>query len=236
MTIKTFQKSDNTAPLAGINIFISASIPEELSGSPRAQGMFMALQLLTRQIAAKGGDIVFGGHPSVTPLIHRAVRDLERKKCFHLYQLNMFRKSAPPEALDEHIFHDVVWMGDENGEINVELGHMRDRMAEHSQAAVFIGGRTPKLPTEIGGVRDEFQRFQKLKPGGAAYLLGFMAGETLNIISQVEQSGEKENNALTPEELEYIHHSDNIDLVVSLVVTDLVKFFSRKQDAGNSGE
>ncbi len=50
-----------------------------------------------------------------------------------------------------------------------------------------------------------------------------MDGETLNIIEDLESRKEKEKNGLSDDEIREIHHSRDIDLIVSIIVDDLAK-------------
>ena len=53
--------------LKGLPVMLSASVPDELAGKPRAQDLVTAAMLLTHQILSANGRVVFGGHPSITP-------------------------------------------------------------------------------------------------------------------------------------------------------------------------
>lgn len=209
--------------LKGKSVMLSASMPTELTGTFRAQDLYTAIVLFTNQITASGGKIVFGGHPSITPLVHEAIAKLGKKKVVHLFQLDRFKNQAPQEIHDADVFDDITWIGNGTAQIEEELGQMRNAMAAASEAAVFIGGKTKDSLTKEPGIRDEYNRFLKKHPDGPVYLVGYMDGETLNLINELENKNEREKNGLPDKELQVIHHSKSIDLAVSLILEDLVK-------------
>jgi len=45
----------------------------------------------------------------------------------------------------------------------------------------------------------------------------------LNLINELENKNKREKNGLPDKELQVIHHSKSIDLVVSLILEDLAK-------------
>lgn len=213
--------------LKGKAVMLSASMPTGLIGTPCAQDLYTAIVLITHQVVASGAHIVFGGHPSITPLVHEAIAKLGKKRVVHLFQLKRFKDQAPKEILNENVFHDIIWIGDEkvsgDNDMDEALGQMRDAMAGASEAAIFIGGKTDDSLSKQPGIRDEYNRFLTKHPEGPVYLVGLMDGETLNIINELERKNDKEKNRLSDKELQVIHHSKNIDLIVSLILEDLGK-------------
>jgi len=209
--------------LKGKGVMLSASMPTELLGTFRAQDLYTAIVLFTHQIAASGGKIVFGGHPSITPLVHEALAKLGKKKVVSLFQPDQFKNQTPQEIHDADVFDDITWIGDGTTSMEEELAQMREAMAAASKAAVFIGGKTKDSLTKEPGIRDEYNRFLTKHPDGPVYLVGFMDGETLNLINELENKNEREKNSLSDKELQIIHHSKSIDLVVSLILENLAK-------------
>jgi len=133
-------------------------------------GRFRGQSGTEHQIAASGGKIVFGGHPSITPLVHEAIAKLGKKKMVHLFQLEKFKNQAPREIHDADVFDDITWIGDGTSLVDEELGQMRDAMAAASDSAVFIGGKTKDSLTKKPGIRDEYNRFLTKHPDGPVYL------------------------------------------------------------------
>jgi hypothetical protein len=207
-----------------LKIMLSASIPSHLENTFKGQEMYHIIMVLTRRIISAGGKIVFGGHPSITPLIRNAALSVEGSPDdIHLFQLKRFKDKAPDAIHDKNIFSNIRWFGDGNTETNLasELSEMRRAMAESADAAIFIGGKTSDSLTETPGIREEYQVFMENHPNGPAYLIGMMEGETLNMIKEFENHQKKIPNRLSNDQLDYMHHKDNIELIAPMIVSDI---------------
>lgn len=212
--------------LNGLPVFLSASFPEELLHTPRAQELYFSVVVFTRRILAAGGRLVFGGHPSMTPLVRRAALSVGGGQV-DLYQLNRFRDKAPKEILDKNVFHEIHWFGEMIGKeqlpIGEELAEMREVMVAAAQTAVFIGGKTTGFSGAIPGIRDEYQRFLKRHPKAPVYLVGMMAGATLDIIRELDHAGQSEPNGLSEEERRIVCYATDIERIAPLVVKDMAR-------------
>ncbi len=199
-------------PLDDFPVFLSASLPKTLRGTPRALDLQGFLVAFVRGLLAASGRLVFGGHPSVTPLVQRVASDFGAGR-IELFQLKRFRATAPPEVSREEFV--VHWIDSE------ELAPMRDQMVARARAGVFVGGLT-RDEAPIGGVpgiRDEYERFLKCHPEGPAYLLGLLDGEAAALIREFDDAGEL--NRQRAEERRLLHETDDVDLAASLVLADL---------------
>ncbi len=219
-------------PLENIPVMLSASIPDELMESLQAQDIFSVIILFTKHILNAGGRLVFGGHPTVTPLVHQVCKSMEHKPdAVRLHQLNRFKDTAPEEIKDKQVFQNIYWFGSENrnDDIVPDLAEMRDAMADMSRAAIFVGGKTIRHDHygDKPGVRDEYERFVKKHPNSPIYLVGLLEGESKVIIEELEKKGEREPNGLTDKQLRIIHHGKNIDLIAPVVVSDIGKAFRK---------
>ncbi len=226
MVVKQKHHAKHKKPLIGISVMLSASVPNELSSLMDAQDILTALILFTQKIIASGGQIVFGGHPTVTPLVRKAALSINgEKEAVLLYQLRRFREQAPEEIRDIEAFREIHWIGSEQGDVpmELELSEMRDAMCGASQAAIFIGGKTSGYLGNKPGIRDEYERFLKQNPGGPVYLLGVMNGETGRIIQELEQQKQHEPNCLSDKERHVVYHENNIDLIAPIVVQDIAR-------------
>jgi hypothetical protein len=202
----------NLSRLDGFPVFLSASLPESLRGTPRALDLQGFLVAFVRGLLAAGGRLIFGGHPSVTPLIQRVASDFGEGSV-ELFQLTRFRDVAPAEIYEpEFVLH---WVDGE------ALAPMRDRMAGEALAAVFVGGKTQEESPADGvpGIRDEFKRFLRRRPQGPAYLLGLLDGEASQLIADLGDYGEP--NHLSDSERQALHYTVDVDLAASLVLADL---------------
>lgn len=159
-------------------VFLSASIP----GPDRPERYFstadpVAIGAATRALVTVTLGrclLVWGGHPSITPMIWAAAEDLgvDYSVWVHLYQSRLFEEDFPDE--NEH-FRNVTYVDAVNKDREKSLDEMRRRMMTDFSytAGVFIGG--------MQGVEDEFRRFRDehgavpalpvASTGGAALLL-----------------------------------------------------------------
>ena len=215
-----------TTRLQGFPVLLSASMPLRLAGTPKAQDMNDFVVAFVGGLLSSGGTLVFGGHPYVTPLVHRVARSLD-SGCgqIRLFQAARYRSKAPEEVSDRKVFPEVHWIGKRDDPdprtLDRDLTMMRRHMVKAARAGVFIGGKTEGFGGKEPGIRVEFRLFAKTHLQGPAYLLGLLDGETQNIIEKLEAAGRREPNSLSEEELEILHHTDNVDLAASLVLADL---------------
>lgn len=211
-----------TVDLNGTPVLLSAGMPDDLAAGPRAQELSIAIGLFVHEVVAAGGRIVFGGHPSITPLVREAVTQLGKENVVDLYQLRRFEGTAPEDIQDSSVFSEIHWI-EPADDIDAELARMRDRMAKAARAAVFLGGKTADHYGKTPGIRDEYQRFIEKHPDGPIYLVGLLGGETLSLIREIEAGDEPARNGLSEEKRRVIHHSTSIDLIVSLIIEDLAR-------------
>lgn len=158
-------------------IFLSASFPSGERGrevepyDPSA--IADAVTAISRAALLSDGHLLFGGHPTITPLILLIGTELEVKGRVDIFQSRWF----------EHQITDETWrlIRSEVGRIHwtqrrenlkSSLHYMREEMLQSSRpaAAVFVGG--------MSGILDEYEAFGRLHqgvprigltgPGGAA--------------------------------------------------------------------
>jgi hypothetical protein len=100
--------------------------------------------------------IIWGGHPSITPLIYYVMDKLELniQKHVKLYQSLWFKDKFPE---DNNKFENIVFTN-KQGDIPSSIKLMREKMFSENEfsAAVFIGG--------MNGIEDEFRMFNKYNP------------------------------------------------------------------------
>lgn len=213
------------AGLQGTRVMLSASVPDELSGTPRAQELYRALTVLSRAVAMAGGRLTFAGHPSITPVMDRAVEAIGVDRDFvRIYQAAHFRPEALPEVLDPERFPNLRWIGDPSDERPAALTAMRTAMAQESDAAIFIGGRAADEKRPVPGLREEYRLFRQHRPNAPIYLLGLLDGEARRMIDDVERGELKEPNGLSAKERELVHHGDLIELIAPLISRDMARW------------
>lgn len=144
-----------------LNLFLSASVP--ILG--RADGKYLATAdviairdavIALVSVAMPHYRLIWGGHPSITPLIANVLRHSNRdvNKCVTLYQSGFFVKEFPRENND--VEHVVVIKALENRENSLELMRRKMIVENDFAAAVFIGG--------MDGVEDEYKMFIESHP------------------------------------------------------------------------
>lgn len=164
------------------SIFLSASVPIEGRGEYYKLANPFLIQCAVREFVIaviRHHKIVWGGHPSITPMIWSICEDLnvDYSEKVILYQSRHFEDSYPEE---NQRFNNVIFTDDVAGDRESSLLLMRKEMLSRDDldAAVFIGG--------MEGVEDEYHLFREFHPdakvlpvaapGGAARLLGEKLG------------------------------------------------------------
>lgn len=204
---------------------LSASLPEahnvrDLEAAKHALHDFVVA--FVSALLLGGGHLVFGGHPTVTPVVHETARRLRsgghQEGEITLFQLRRFRGTAPVEVEDEDIFRHPRWLGREADElaspldgIAEELGDMRDAMSQEATVAVFLGGRHAGLGGP--GLLDEYHRFRKHHPKNPVHLVGLLDGYTRELIKDLR---DKDPNVI-------VHMDRDVDLVVGMILADIIR-------------
>lgn len=142
------------------NIFLSASVPKpgrEFYGTEDVIAIRDAVIALASTVLANPAyHLIWGGHPSITPLITLVLDRYELKMSdkVTLYQSDWFRDNFPPENKD--VGNRVIT--DKLSTMGNSLELMRDKMIRDNDyaAAVFIGG--------MGGIFKEYELFRKCHP------------------------------------------------------------------------
>ncbi|CRM48309.1 MULTISPECIES: SLOG domain-containing protein [Pseudomonas] len=154
------------------SIFLSASVPDiESPFYKKCDPVLIQAALRSFLFSVLGRKhLVFGGHPSISPLILAACEDLgiENQNAVTIFQSKHFSKSFPEDNLQFANF--IATPVGENLQASLDI--MRNQMFStyHYDGAVFIGGKE--------GIVTEYELFKQqcplatvlaLKsPGGAA--------------------------------------------------------------------
>lgn len=142
-------------------IFLSASVPVIGRGTFHESADPFLIQCAVRELfisIARKHIVVWGGHPSITPMVWSICEDLgvDYSKSVILYQ-SLFYKDRFPE--ENAKFSNVIFTPD-GGNAAASLELMREKMLGRADllAAVFIGG--------MEGVKVEYDMFRHLHPNG----------------------------------------------------------------------
>jgi hypothetical protein len=163
--------------LAGRFVFLSASFPsgdraERFPGHGPAE-VADATTAIVRGVLTAGGQLVFGGHPTITPLVLLVAGEMRGRPnspsppagdpgagsepSIQVFQSDVYRDSVTDETrrLEELGYGRIVWTEAAEGESPREsvrsLRHMREQMLESCQpiAGFFVGG--------MEGIHEEYQ-------------------------------------------------------------------------------
>lgn len=142
------------------NIFLSASIPlPERDPKYIDTSDIIAIRdsvIALTTVALPHHRIVWGGHPSITPLIYYVMKkmNLNIQEHVRLYQSLWFEDKFPA---DNNFFQNIEFIKKMN-DLPSSIDLMRDRMMSDNDfsAAIFIGG--------MEGVEDEYKIFTKKYP------------------------------------------------------------------------
>ena len=133
------------------NIFLSASIPLQERDSQYTETAALTTVVLPRY------RLIWGGHPSITPLIYHVMEKLNLNIQEHvtLYQSRFFEKYFPK---DNNKFKNIVLTDIVDDDRESSLLLMRSRMLGESEfaAGIFIGG--------MEGVKEEYDMFIEKHP------------------------------------------------------------------------
>ncbi len=173
-------------------IFLSASVPVVGRGNYYQTADPFLIQFAVRQLVTatiRDRQIVWGGHPAITPMILTICQDLQidYSSSVVLYQSKFFDGHFPQENLH---FNNIIFIDAIPGDREMSLRRMREAMLsrEDLQAAVFIGG--------MEGVEVEYEMFTRFHPdakvlpvaaaGGAARCLAIERGYDAAMLDDVD--------------------------------------------------
>lgn len=170
-------------------VFLSASFP---SGKRAAKfkpfdpgAIADAVTAIVRAVLAAKGRLLFGGHPTITPLVLMVASELDAKGSVDVFQSLWFEGQITHEtrSLEKAGFGEIHWI-EERRTRKKSLQTMRHAMLGQDRklvAGVFVGG--------MEGVLEEFELFQELQPcvprvsfvgpGGAAAKLPLEEGRNI---------------------------------------------------------
>lgn len=147
-------------------VFLSASIPlPDHDAKYLETADVIAIRDSIRalvSVVVPTGQIVFGGHPAITPLVRLLVRGMTSDVNQHiiLYQSAFFRHEFPPETAE---FEKVRIIEAVDTDEAASLRKMREAMigGHNFDAGIFLGG--------MDGVEREYKMFKLIHPGKPAY-------------------------------------------------------------------
>lgn len=158
-------------------IFLSASIPDRLPYLENSDPLLIREAVLALvAVTVRQRELVFGGHPAISPLVEHAARTLGGLENVYIYQSRWFEDKIPEVAKK---FKNLVWTRRGNSR-EESLRIMREEMISSRPfcAAVFIGG--------MEGILEECRIFKELHRGKPV----FPIASTLGAAQQLLVAGE----------------------------------------------
>lgn len=156
-------------------VFLSASVLNVGDGNYDYLRIHDIVVTLTYEIIKRGGTLVFGGHPTITPIIQNVmeIMGFDRQSGIYpdirLYQSKYFKEEYPLEVklFPEKLLQETEIRGGniESGENSKQasLKYMRTRMIIDDgikfTSAVFLGGKYEITPKD-SGVWEEYEMFK----------------------------------------------------------------------------
>ena len=180
--------------LAGKHVFLSASFPSGERGQkfePYSAGAIAdAVSAVVRAVLRNEGKLLFGGHPTITPLVLLIGCELGVKDAVDVFQSEWFKESITEETrrLMETGVGEIHWTAKRDILLD-SLALMREEMFNFGQpaGAVFVGG--------MEGIPDEYEMFGRrwrdvprvplAAPGGAAASLEIDKGLPEELVERV---------------------------------------------------
>ena len=171
-------------------IFLSASIPS----ADRESNYYIktnplditdAIVAITRNILSRSGRIVFGGHPTISPLILSVAKDYisyfkeDDLPVVFIFQSRFFEEEISKFTIEliESGIGIIKWT-DAKQNREKSLLYMRKKMIKDVplDAAIFIGG--------MGGIKEEFSLFTEIHPNRPIYPIATTGGTTKKIFEE----------------------------------------------------
>lgn len=150
--------------LGGVHVFLSASFPSGDRGREvepyDADAIADAATAIVRAVLLSDGRVLFGGHPTITPLVLLIGTELRVQHSVDIFQSRWFEEDVTRETLRivESEVGEIHWTPKlASREDSLQL--MRDEMLAFARptAAVFVGG--------MSGITEEYAIFGRAHPG-----------------------------------------------------------------------
>ena len=170
-------------------IFLSASVPYRSPYVDNSDPLLIREAVLALvAVTIRKRELVFGGHPAISPLVEHAARSLGSLDNVYIYQSRWFEDRIPDAAKK---FRNLVWTGRGNSQED-SLRIMREEMIESRPfcAAIFIGG--------MEGILEECRIFKTRHLGHPVFPLA----STLGAAQELLEAGEGPQDPATRKALE----------------------------------
>lgn len=188
---------NDDAPLAGIRIWLSGAVPEGVEEAV-AERVKEFVRLFARSVFERGGTIVHGSHPSITPLLLSEAESFQnrhqRKAPLRLVVSRLFSAFQDRFGVDIKAWNDVcaeetietpAVPKDASGDAtarNRSLTLIRRELANQSHVIVAVGGNWWIQDSNAAGVPEEIEFARDFML--PLFLLGGLGGATAKYLEQ----------------------------------------------------
>lgn len=217
----------NLQALKGKRVFLSAAMPDAVDAADAAHTLAPFVVTFIQTMVDLGATVVFGGHPTVVPLVSKAIVQIAAEHVgaveLHLAKSWVLQRALPQEAQNRAVFRAPQIHGTGADPI-ADVAALRDAMIRDDlHAAVFVGGKTKDyighdrgLPP---GIVDEYQRFRHACPDRPAFVLGLAGGAAAKLIAE----GQPPSAIVTPLLAVDLATTTDPDIVTALIVAELLE-------------
>jgi hypothetical protein len=224
--------------LSGMKVGLSGAMPDPEELAARRWSDFdirTAVSFFVEAVLRRGGQIVHGTHPTYLPLIEAVVRSLaegnlvpDGKRPVKMYVVGPYVTELEAKALRmaHEAYADIEVVGPfatasltpekSNEQKASALKTMREKMAEHIDALVCIGGRGVRPDVPRPGVLEEIAAAAK---AGKPYYLAAALGGFAQVVHK-EKLAEK--LSIRPNGLEQVQNNQLAEIGDPSTVTELV--------------
>lgn len=161
-------------------VFLSASVPtrEPFASNFDAVAIREAILALV-VVSLKERELVFGGHPAISPLVEHAARSLDATGRVHIYQSRYFENVIPEAARKFENLHWTDAVRGTESDLTKSLTAMREEMIGSREfcAAVVIGG--------MEGIFEEVTIFKTRHAGRPVIPVGSTGGAAAVVLDEM---------------------------------------------------
>ena len=181
-------------------VFLSASVPDPrrdpvYARTAKPARIAEAVSMLAGVVLPRA-ELVFGGHPAISPLVLAIARQLGAVDRVVIYQSEFFRSVVP---VDSVAFPRLTWTAEVVGDRAASLRAMRGEMIGRRAfgAGFFVGG--------MDGVEEEYAMFRALQPNAVAFPVGSTGGAAGVLLDNGEGPSDAGERAALGGDLVYAH-------------------------------
>lgn len=208
------------------NIIISGAFPENID-TVYQQRLIDAVSTLSKIIFDRGCSIIFGSHPTFTPLIMKMGEDRlggARKEKIKMYMSRFFQNMNSEEVLNEYKRNTSFVMTETDTDMEKSLTKMREAMIKSSNASALlvIGGKTAHNG-HTPGIDEEIKLAKEADI--PVFIIGSAGGRAYEVAAEYNKCewkiGNWIPNGLQPSENEKLLISTDFEELADMILTSL---------------